>query len=105
MSSKLEGAGTGQGLAAVARQQPVLPGRVELADHRRQQRVQPEAVVVVEVLVAQRQAKHPLAHQFPDAVLNGIGLAVVDELLGQSRQDAGLGLDFGQPGADRRRPN
>ena len=48
--------------AAVRRPHPGCPGRVRLAHHRRQQRVTPQRVVVVEVFVAQRQSQHPLRY-------------------------------------------
>ncbi len=50
--------------------------------------------MIVEILVAQRQAVDPLPHQFRDAVLGPGGVAVVPEAAGELSQDAGplLGL-------------
>ncbi len=49
--------------ALAGNRRTVRPLRLELAQQHRQQRVVPQMVVIVEVLVAQRQAKHPLADQ------------------------------------------
>jgi len=44
--------------------------RLELAGKGRQHRIVPQLVVVDEILVAERNAEHPLRHHPPDAVLN-----------------------------------
>ena len=74
----------GQRLAAIARSATLLAGRIALADQRRQERIVPQVVVVVEVFVAQGQGEHPLGDQFVDRVLDQLGIAVIVEAGGES---------------------
>ena len=90
----VEGARARQGLALVAREKAILPGGVLLADQHRQQRIQAQPIVVVEVLVAEREPKYPLRHQLPHAVLDRFRIAVVDKLLGEALDDACPGFDL-----------
>jgi hypothetical protein len=71
-----------------------LPCRVELADRRRRQRIEPQAIMVVEVRVAQRQAKHPLPDRLAHTVLDKIRVATIEELPGEPLHDVGLRLHF-----------
>jgi hypothetical protein len=48
----------------------VLASRCKLACQNRKQRIVPKMVMVVEVLVTQRQSKHSLPHQRADLVLD-----------------------------------
>ena len=59
----------------------VRPLRLELAQQHRQQRVMPQMVVIVEVLVAQRQTEHPLTNQRADFVFDQLGIAMIREAL------------------------
>ena len=54
-------------------------GRVRLADQQRQQAVAAQRVVVVQILVAQRQPVHPLRHQLPRRVLHLPAVAMILE--------------------------
>ena len=51
----------------------VLAARLELADQRRHHRIVAQMIVIVEVLVAERQAEHALADQRRQAVLDQLG--------------------------------
>jgi hypothetical protein len=45
----------------------------ELAGQRRQHRVVPQLIVIDQILIAERDAEHPLRHQGIDAVLDLVG--------------------------------
>jgi hypothetical protein len=51
----------------------------ELAGQRREHRIVAQVIVVDQVLVAERNAEHPLRHHRPDRVLDLHRGAVVDE--------------------------
>ena len=72
----------------------VLAGGIGLADDGGQQGVAAEVVVVVEVLVAQRQGVDPLGDEVLEGVLDEVGVAMVGEAGGELAEDAGefLGL-------------
>jgi hypothetical protein len=72
----------------------VLPRRIQLADRRGQQRIEPQPIVVVEVLVTQYQAIHSLPDELADTMLDEIGLVVIDEQPGESIDDVRLRFHF-----------
>jgi len=88
----VQGALARQRLALVALPQPSLTGRILLAHQHRQQVVQPELVMVVEVFMAQRKRQYPLRYQRLYRVLNQLRIPVVDKLLRQSLEDTRLAL-------------
>jgi len=92
----VERAFAGPGLAAVALAAAFFAFQVALARQHRQQRIGAQAVVIVEVLVTQRQAVDPLADQLAHGVLDRVGIAVVLKAGGELAQDAGFLLDFVQ---------
>lgn len=92
----VERAGARQRLAPVAGQQAIGAARVGLAHQHRQQRVEAQAVVVVEILIAQRQGIHPLRDELGDAVLDRLGVTVIGELLRQACEDLRARLDLAQ---------
>ena len=57
----------------------VLAARLELADQRRHHRIMAQKIMIVEVLVAERQAEHALADQRHQAVLDQLGRTGVAE--------------------------
>ena len=69
----------GQGMPPIPRPSPLQTGRVRLARRQRQQRIRPQPVVVVQILVPQRQPVHPLRHQLLHAVFDPPALAPVCE--------------------------
>jgi hypothetical protein len=73
-----------------------LSCRVELADRGGQQWIEPQPIMVVEILVAERQDIHPLPDELAHTVLDQIVLAVIDEQGGEPIEDAGLGLHFAE---------
>lgn len=75
-----------QRLAGVAPANAILAGRVLLADQHRHQRIVSQLVVIVEVLVAQRQAEDSLLDQLLGRVLDQLRIAMVDEALREARQ-------------------
>ena len=80
---------------ALARQRrAALAPSTELVGQQRQQRVVAQGVVIVEVLVAQREARDPLSHQGPDRVLRQTRIAPVRETGGHpvEQPDAPVGL-------------
>jgi hypothetical protein len=92
----VEGAGARQRLAPVAGQQAIGAARVGLAHQHRQQRVEAQAVVVVEILIAQRQSNHPLRDELGEAVLDRLGVTVIGKLLRQACEDLRARLDLAQ---------
>ena len=75
----VERAAAGQGMALIAGLTTLGAGQIGLADRERQQHIIAQSVVVVEVLVAQRLAKHALAQQLLDRVLDAFGPPMVAE--------------------------
>ena len=60
----------------------------ELAGHDRHHRIVAQFVVIVQILVAQREAEHPLHDQRRDPVLDQRGPAVILETRGQAVDEA-----------------
>jgi hypothetical protein len=77
--------------AASERRQP-LP----LAHEGSQERISPELVVVVQILVPQRQAVDPLSDKVLDRVFDQVWVAVVDETGGELPDNPGPLLDLPQ---------
>ncbi len=75
----VERALAGQRLATITRIRPILACRIGLSHEHRQQRIGPELIVVVEILVPQRQSKHTLLEQGFDRVFDLLGIAVIVE--------------------------
>jgi len=61
----------------------LLALRLQLAGQSRQHRIVPQLVVVVEVLIAQRDAEHPLTDQSCNRVLDALRVAPVPEASGK----------------------
>jgi hypothetical protein len=89
-----------QGLAAVAGSPSSLPGGVWLADEPRQERSRPQAGVIVEVFIAQRNGVAPLFHELVHRVLAMRWRPLIGTARRQAGQDAGLPCDF----ASQQRP-
>ena len=69
----------------LARQRRAIrPPRLELAGQHRQHRVVPQLVVVVQVLVTERDAEHPLRHHRADTVLHQLRHPRVAEARGKT---------------------
>jgi hypothetical protein len=85
-----------QGLAAVARPRPPLPGGVRLVDEHRQQRIMAEAGVIVEVFVAQGQGVDPLFDEVLYGVLDPRWRALIRKAGGKAVQEAGLVFNCAQ---------
>ena len=66
-----------------------LAPRLELAGQHRQHRIVPQLIVIVEVLVAQRQAEDALADQRRHRVLDQLGVAAVAEAGGKAIDQTG----------------
>ena len=58
--------------------------RLQPAGEQRQHRIMTQIVVVADILVAERDADDPLAHQGRQAMDNKIGRAVIDETAGNA---------------------
>ena len=81
--------------------------RLQLAGQHRKQRIVPQRVVVVEVLISQRQAKDSLANQRGDRMFNQRGIALVDEAARRALDEPNRLVDAPQqqrPGVGRHRP-
>jgi hypothetical protein len=72
--------------ALAGQRRTVAAGGRQLVRQRRQHRVMAQLVVVVEVLIAQRNANHPLHHQRLDRML---GVGRIAAVLEAGRQAAG----------------
>jgi hypothetical protein len=89
-----------QGLAAVAGSPSSLPGWVWRADEHRQERIMPQAVVIVEVFIAQSNGVDPLFHEIVHRVLDMRWRPLLGKASRQAVQDAGMPFDF----ASQQRP-
>jgi hypothetical protein len=65
------------------RQRAVRAPRLQLAGQHRHRRIATQFVVIVDVLVAQRNPEHPLAHQGFNAVLDQFLAATIVEATGK----------------------
>ena len=66
------------------------------ADQGGQERIPPELVVVVEILIPHCQAVDPLGYKLLDGVFDQVWVAVVDKTGGKLSQDAGPLFDLAQ---------
>ena len=91
---ELEAVDRGRGSQALALMATTAaPRRVLLADHRSQQRIEPQSPVIVHFLVAEREGQDPLRDDLLDGVLDPVRVAVVDEAVCQAPQDSSALLD------------
>ena len=70
--------------------------QIPLATQQRQQRIALQLVVIVEILVAQRQAIDPLLNQLAELVLHSVGAPVIGKTGGELAHDPGSLLDLAQ---------
>ena len=73
-----------QRLPTVARPPPPLTGHVPTPARQRQHAVETQTVVIVQILVARRQAQHPLRHQGLQTMLDPRHRAMVPEATRQT---------------------
>ena len=85
----VEGALAGAGVAAVLGSAALFAFEVLLAAEQGQQRVGTQLIVIVEVLVTQRQPVDALGDQLAHAVFDLPGLAMIAETVGELPHDAG----------------
>jgi len=85
-----------QRVSAVARPQPSRADQISLARRQRQQYVVAQPVVVVQILVAQRDPEHPLRHQIGGRVLHPRCIPVVHEAVREAAQPARALLHLAQ---------
>ena len=84
----VESALAGAGVAAVLAPPPLLAFEVLLAAEQGQQRVRAQLIVIVEILITQRQPVDALGDQLAHAVFDLPGLAVIAEAGGELPHDA-----------------
>ncbi len=84
----VERALAGTGVAAVAPAAAAFACEVLLAAQQGQQRVRAQLIVIVEVLLTQRQPVDTLGDKLPHAVFDLLGLAVIAEASGELPHDA-----------------
>jgi len=77
-------------LAPVALPPALFPPHIGLARQHRQQRIGPELLMIVEILVAQRQTIDSLPHQSRNTMLDPARIAAVLEAAGELPRDARL---------------
>jgi hypothetical protein len=80
----VEGALTGQGVAAIAGLASVGAQQIALADGDGQKRVIAKGVMIAQVLVAAHQSEDPLGNELLKRVLDQLGAAVVGETCGEA---------------------
>jgi len=73
---------------------PLFPLHIVFAQRHGQHRIAPQFIVVVEILVAQRQPEHALQDQIQQRMLDLIGFAIVGEASGEAPYDSGALLQF-----------
>jgi hypothetical protein len=81
-------------VAAILRAPPLLPLHIILVQRHGQHRIVPQLVVIVEILVAQRQPKHALRDEVQQRMLDLLGVAVVGEAGGEAPYDSRARLQF-----------
>lgn len=75
---------SGQRLASVSLARAALAGRVRLADHRRQKLIAANLVVMIEILVSERQGVNALAQEVKQLRLGPIRVAMIGKSLGKA---------------------
>ncbi len=85
-----------QRFAPAALMQAALPFGAALACRHGQQRIGPQLVVIVQILISQRQPIDPLGHRFFDPVLDQFRFAPVLEAGGKLPHDARPLFDLAQ---------
>jgi hypothetical protein len=85
-----------QRLTTILLPQPVLSSRIFFPHQHRQQRVLAQPVMIVEILVSQRQPIHPLPHQLFDRVLDYLCFPVIHKTLRKLPNDVSLRFQFPQ---------
>ncbi len=84
------------GFAPVLLPPPLLAFHIRLAAQQCQQWVRAQLVMIVEVLVAQRQSVDSLPHQFPHAVFGPVRISMVSKAAGKLPQNTRLLFHFVQ---------
>jgi len=74
------------------RRRAVRPPRRKLAGQHRHDRIATQLVVVVDVLVAQRNPDHPLPHQRRHTVLDQVLVTLVDKAFGKTTDYSNLAV-------------
>jgi hypothetical protein len=92
----IERALASEGFAAVLGAEAVVAERVGPADGDRQERIEAEAVVVVEVFVAEAQAKDALFEEIGQRMFDKIRVAMIGEAVGEALDQVELGLDLAE---------
>src|SRR6202000_961165 len=69
---------------------------VFLADQDGEQRIVAEAVVVVEIAIAEAESEDSLLEKFGEGVLDEFGVAVIGETVGELVEEVELGFDLPQ---------
>ena len=92
----VESALAGTGVAAVLGSAALLAFEVLFATQQGQQRVGPQLIVIVEILITQHQPVDALGDQFSHAVFDLPGLPMIPEAAGELPQDAGALLGLAQ---------
>src|SRR5271166_5518990 len=90
----VERALAGERLAAVFGTEPVPAFGIAFADENGQQGIVAQAVMVVEIFVAQAQSEEPLLEQLGKGVLDQVGIAVIGEAAGKLLDEVELGFDL-----------
>ena len=90
----VERAFAGQRFAAILRAPPLLALHIVLTQRHGQHRIAPQVVVVIEILIAQRQSENALHDEIQQRVLDLIGLAVIGEASGEAAHDSRALLQF-----------
>jgi hypothetical protein len=66
-------------LPPIAGARPALSARICLLRQHSQQRIAPQLLVIVQILIPQRQPVHALGHQLLHPVLNALRLPMIAE--------------------------
>src|SRR5664280_1403316 len=92
----VEGALARQGGALIADAAPIFPAQILFLYQHRQQRIAPQLVVIVQILVAQSQSVNPLCHQLRHRVFHQFRIPIVRKAARELADDASPLLDFAQ---------
>jgi hypothetical protein len=97
----VERALAGEGFAAVGRSGTRFAERIGDADEHGHEGIVAEAVVIVEIFVAQAEAEHALLEQGDEGVFEAFGIAVVGEARGERVEQTEFGFDFAEQECSR----